>query len=111
MNDRPVTKYLRCVKEEVCASGTEVWFDLGIELLEQKDVAALNMIKSDATKSLSERCSEMFKLWRERQTDASWRRLIIAMRKIRMDNLATDVEKSLARWEVARVDQQLLQEG
>ena len=111
MDNRPITKYLRHVKEEVCASGPEVWLDLGIELLDQKDVSSLYAIKSDATKSLSERCSEMFKLWHERQPDASWRRLIIAVRKIRMDNLANDVEKLLARWEVAGVDQQVLQEG
>ena len=112
MDDRPITKYLRYyVKQEICASGPEVWLDLGIELLDQKDVSSLYAIKSDATKSLSERCSEMFKLWHERQPDASWRRLIIAMRKIRMDNLANDVQKLLARWEIAGVDQQLLQEG
>ena len=111
VDDYPITKYLRHVREEVCTSGSEVWLDLGIELLDQKDVASLNAIKSDATKPLSERCSEMFKLWRERQPNASWRRLIIAMRRIRMDNLANDVEKLLARWEVAGVDQQVLQEG
>ena len=79
-------------KKRFLASGPEVWFDLGIELLEQKDVAALNTIRSDATKSLIERCSEMFKVWLERQPRASWRHLITAMKKIHVNNLACDVE-------------------
>ena len=95
VDDRPKTRYLnRHVVEEVCASGSEAWLRLGNELFDQKDVAALNVIKSDIPES-TKRCSEMFKLWLERQPDASWRRLIIALRNIHMDCLASDVEKLL----------------
>ena len=95
MDDRPGMKYInRYVKERVCASGSEVWLLLGTELLNEKDTEALYRIKSDATEC-SVRCSEMFKLWLERQTGASWRCLLLAMRQIHMDNLAFDIEKLL----------------
>ena len=112
MNDRPETKYLnRYVIEEVCASGPEAWSRLGNELLEEKDAAALNVIKSNVTGSTM-RCAEMFRLWLERQPDASWRRLITAMKNIHMHTLASDVEKLLASKEAVTVDQrQILQEG
>ena len=112
VDNRPELKHLRNVKEDVCASGPQVWFDLGIELLDQKDVAALNTIKSDVNKSLSQRCSEMFKLWLERQPDASWRHLIIALKKIRMDKLASNVERLLASESgITTVGHQVSQEG
>lgn len=112
MDDRPETKYLnRYVIEEVCASGPEAWSRLGNELLEEKGAAALNVIKSNVTESTM-RCAEMFRLWLERQPDASWRRLITAMKKIRMHTLASDVEELLASKEAVTVDQrQILQEG
>ena len=95
VDDRPEMKYInRYVKERVCATGSEAWLLLGTELLNEKDTEALYMIKSDATEC-SVRCLEMFKLWLERQTRASWRCLLLAMRQIRMDNLAFDIEKLL----------------
>lgn len=112
MDDRPELRYLRYVKEKVCASGPEVWFDLGTELLDQKYVADLNAIKYDVAKrATNERCSDMFNVWLERQPKASWRRLITAMKKISMNSLASDVEKMLISEEVATVDQQVMQEG
>ena len=111
MDDRPDLRHLKYVKEGVCAFGPEVWFDLGIELLDQKYVTELNTIRFDVTKRPRERCSEMFEVWLERQPRASWRRLITALKKIHMNNLASDVEKMLINEEVATVDQQVMQEG
>lgn len=115
MGDRPEMRYLnKHVKEGVCASGSEVWLDLGFQLLDQKDVPALNAIESDVTEC-SARCSKMFKLWLERQPGASWRRLITAMKETRMDSLASDVERSLlleqTSKETATVDQQVWRQG
>ena len=111
MDDKPEIKYLnRHVVEQVCGSGPEAWLRLGNELLDQKHVAALNVIKCDVTESTM-RCSEMFKLWIQRQPRASWRHLIIAMKEIHMENLASAVEKLLVNEEDATVDQQVVQEG
>lgn len=93
MNDRPTVKYInKYIKERVCAAGPDVWLDLGVELLQEKDVPALQMIKSDKT-DCSGRCSEMFKLWLQRQPQASWGLLIKALYEIRMDTLAFDIMK------------------
>jgi len=55
------------------------------------------------------RCSEMFKLWLERRPEASWRHLINAIRRIRLDNLASDIERLFVTEEISTVDQPVLQ--
>ena len=73
VDDQPEIRYLnRHVVEEVCGSGPQAWLRLGNELLDQKHVAALNVIKSDVTESTMW-CSEVFKLWIQRQPRASCR--------------------------------------
>ena len=95
VDDRPEMKYInRYVKETVCAAGGEKWLLLGTELLNEKDTEALYTIKSSVT-DCSVRCLEMFKLWLERQTRASWRCLITAMKQIHMNKLAFDIENLL----------------
>ena len=97
MDDRPEMKYInKHVAEEVCAFGSDAWLSLGIELLaDKKDVAALYVIQSDKTEC-SACCSKMFKLWLDRQPEASWRCLIKALKEIRINNLASDIEKWLS---------------
>ena len=96
VDDRPEIKYLnRHVKENICAAGPEVWLDLGVELLQQEDVAALKTIKSNIS-DCTVRCSEMFQLWLERQPEASWRKLIGALKQIRQDDLAFNIEDLLS---------------
>ena len=96
VDDRPEMIYInRYVNEKVCASGPETWLQLGIEMLDKKDVEALYAIKSDVSET-STRCSKMFRIWLERQPEASWRRLIMALKEIRMNKLAADVEKLLS---------------
>ena len=111
MDDRPEIKYLnRHIVEKVCISGPEVWLHLGIQLLDKKDLLALNVIESDVT-NLRERCVKMFELWLEIQPHASWRKLISAMKNIHMYNLALDVEKLFTNEKPAVVDHQVFQEG
>jgi len=81
-------------------------------LLDEKDEAALKMIKYNATES-STCCSRMFDLWLTRRPEASWRHLINAVRRIRLENLASDIERLFVTGEtseeVATVDQPVLQ--
>jgi len=114
VDDRPEVKYInRHVIEKIYAAGPEVWLKLGIELLEEKDVPALQAIKSNVTAECSTRCSEMFKLWLERRPEASWRHLINATRRINLGTLASDIEKLFITGktskEVATVDRPVLQ--
>ena len=96
VDDRPEEKYFnRHVKETICAAGPEVWRDLGVQLLQEKDIIALDMIKNSKAE-LAVRCSEMFKLWLKRQPKASWRDLIEALKQIHQNKLAFDAEGLLS---------------
>ena len=96
VDDRPEVRYLkRHVEESVCAAGPQKWFKLGVELLQEKDVEALEAIKH-SNPELTERCSEMFKLWLNRQPEANWRNLIDALKHIDQNKLAFDVENLLS---------------
>ena len=114
MDDRPEIKYLNeHVKQRVCASGSEKWFELGTELLDKKHIAALSAVKSDVTECTA-RCSKMFELWLERQPEASWRHLIRALQQIHMNTLASDIEKLFSieqKSEVVTTTEQILQSG
>ena len=96
MDDRPEEKYFNIhVKKNICAAGPEVWRDLGVQLLQEKDIIALDMIKNNKAE-LAVCCSEMFKLWLESQPKASWRNLIHALNQINLNKLAFDVEGLLS---------------
>ena len=97
VDDHPEVKYLnRHVKESICAAGPEVWLDLGVELLQQKDVIALKAIKNAHKSELAMCCSEMFELWLERQPKATWRNLIDALKQIHQNKLAFNIEDLLS---------------
>ena len=96
MDDRPEEKYFnRHVKDNICAAGPEVWRDLGVQLLQEKDIKALDMIRNNKA-NLAVCCSEMFRLWLGRQPKASWRKLIDALKQIHLNQLAFDVEGLLS---------------
>ena len=90
----PKVKYLnRYVRDKVCASEPKKWEDLGKELLDDDDIPALVA----KTRNMDEKqcCSEMFKLWLERQPKATWRQLIDALLVLKLNRLAYDVENLL----------------
>ena len=64
---------------------------MGIELLDDDDVKTLD---ARAPQGLDEKeCySVMFKLWRERQPHGTWRQLIKALYKLKLNRVAEDVE-------------------
>ena len=93
-NNRPTLKLLnKLVKRSV----TTKWYDLGVELLAEEDVQALDEIQRNNPRDVSTCCTKMFQLWLERQPDASWRQLIQALREpnIEMNELANTIEQKL----------------
>ena len=110
VNDQPELKYInRHVKENICAAGSEVWLELGIELLQKDDIAALKIIKNNVS-DCSVRCSDMFKLWLQRQPSPSWRHLLTALKHIRQNNLASTIEKLLSVEQVSEEIDQILRD-
>ena len=115
MDDRPEMKYInRYVSKEICASGPGMWLQLGTELLDATYVAALYAIKSDITEC-STCCSEMFRLWLEREPEANWRDLITALKQISLNRLASDTEGLLSLEPTSkgasRIDQEVMKDG
>ena len=82
VDDPPEVKYINThVRKPISTAGPEVWLDLGIELLQNEDVAELRRIKNSIS-DYNLCCSEMFKLWLEREPTGSWRNLIDALKQI-----------------------------
>ena len=72
------------------------WLDLGLELLEQEDEGKLVEIKNNNPNNTSECCREMFQLWLEKYSnDATWLRLIQALREVNLKTLADKIEGML----------------
>ena len=59
----------------------------------QESVDRLNVIKTK--KDVTQCCSAMFSLWRERQPKASWNQLIEAMKEVKLDTLADGIKMLL----------------
>ena len=97
--DRPDIKFLNCyVRSHICGAcdfNSELWKDLGIELMGQAGVNDLNIISANKRGDVIQCCSSMFSLWLERQPEASWKQLIMALIKIQLNHLASEIKKSL----------------
>ena len=100
VEDRPNISYLNShVRSHICgacALNSEIWKDLGLELLGQDStsVADLNTISVN-NRDVVGCCSSLFSLWLQRQPEASWKQLIDALIKIKLNLLASEIKKSL----------------
>ena len=68
-----------------CTYQSDVWRDLGIELLQQDGIAGLDVIKTNNTDDVTKCCSKMLSLWLQRQTEASWNQLIEAIVQVKLN--------------------------
>ena len=91
---RPTVRFLnRYVRDSVGLK----WHDLGIELLDSKDVDKLDIIEADHPSDHEKCCAKMLKLWLKKQPSASWNQMIEALRQpdIELETLATKIEGML----------------
>ena len=93
--DKYLNKYVRGKVCGACASSPDIWRDLGIELMGQQSVTTLDEIKVNKGGNVTLCCSAMFDLWRQRQPKANWSQLISALKEIKLEALADDIEKLL----------------
>ena len=77
----------------------------------EDSVADLNTISANNRGDVIQCCSSMFSLWLERQPDASWKQLIEALTKIKLNQLASKIEKLLISTERQQNSQERLTEG
>ena len=69
------------------------WYDVGLALgLNYETVE--NIDKQDT----SECCKELFKLWLKTSDSASWNHLIKAVKSIKLDKIAENIEQKFLQW-------------
>ena len=87
----PTLKQLNKLKQ----SFTFKWYDLGIELLDTKDLPKLDEIQKDCPGDVSTCCTKLFKLWLDKQPEASWEQLIEGLRGIDLNEVANATKLEL----------------
>ena len=75
------------VRSEVAAK----WHDLGVQLLSDKYVRQLEIIRENNPTEVEARCTAMFEYWLQVETTANWSKLIKALREINQHNLAKNI--------------------
>ena len=86
-------KYLnRYIRQSIRAR----WYDLGLELLGDDGIEALNKIKCDNKNDYRICCTEMFQLWLKKQPKAPWKQLIESLRQpsVNLKELANQIEQA-----------------
>ena len=84
-------------KHVVPLVGTK-WYYLGLELLETKYKIELNVIE-EYYRNVRVCCKKMFSIWLNTDELASWDKLIIALRNVQLNYVASDIERLLLQGE------------
>ena len=71
------------------------WYDIGLKLL--NDYAKLDVMEKDNPGKSEECCTEMFKIWLERNPDASWNQLITVLEGIELNTAAKNIKSYLCK--------------
>ena len=92
-NDKPTMKNL---SNSVVPKVGLKWYMLGFQLLDQQYVATLRTIKADR-KNPEDSCIEMFDEWLTTDGDATWNKLIDALKSpiVNLNSLANQLQKML----------------
>ena len=73
------------------------WYELGVELLDEGEEHKLKTIKSDHKNDAIKCCFEMFCLWLDSHTDATWQKIFEALKSpgVGLASLVPNLEKKL----------------
>ena len=71
------------------------WYQLGVLLLDANRENELNIIETDTKNDAKTCCRKMFSKWLNIDEQASWDKLIRALRYIQLNNVASDIEQML----------------
>ena len=85
----PALKHLQVFRKHI----GDHWFDLGVELLDDRDVGELDTIKQNFPHNTKKCCTEMFQLWLSRCISASWEDLTYALQAIELYHVADKVSQ------------------
>ena len=71
---------LRDLKRYIIPNVCNVWYNLGLELFDDRDIAHLDIIKANNPNDSETCCREMFEKWLQIKSDkATWKELIDAL--------------------------------
>ena len=91
------TPTIRLLNNHVRGDIAPRWYDLGIQLLNEEQCAKLNIIKDNHPQDAEKCCTEMFEYWLRVDVDASWNKLITALKMIDEIALAEKIETDVLR--------------
>ena len=101
----PLTRYsrpsMRDLNKHVIPLVATKWYDLGLELLETQDERELEIIDTNYRNDVVTCCRKMFSKWLEKKS--SWDQLIQAVKNIKLNNVANDIEQLLLQGEYVTV--------
>ena len=74
------------------------WYELGLELLDEKEEHELNNIKSNYGSDVKKCCLEMFLLWLNANSDADWWQIVEALKSpgVELSATAAELERKLS---------------
>ena len=73
------------------------WHELGIELYKDADVSRLDTIQRQCPGDFTKACTEMLSYWRETYGNATWNRLIKALKApgLQLNAIALDIKRDV----------------
>ena len=92
--DRPSHKLLQ---QYVINKIAKYWHTLGKMLLKEESVHVLQNIEQNYPRDVQRCCSEMFECWLRIDTEATWDKLITALKEINQYQLAAKIEKDVLK--------------
>lgn len=94
-----LNRHIKIQLTAACEQNSEVWKDLGVELLpdEERSVAQVRTISANSHGDINKCCASLFSKWLEMVPNASWRQLIKALNSkvINLHHLAMEIERKL----------------
>ena len=94
VSDRPP---LRDLANFVVPQASARWYNLGLQLLDPRDEGVLHSMKTQASKSPEEQCTEVFNHWLTTKKNPTWNKLIGSLKSpaVNLPNVAITIEEML----------------
>ena len=75
------------------------WYELGAELLDEKEEHTLSTIEINYSRDANKCCFEMFRRWLQTDVNATWSRIVEALESpgINLASLATDLRELIGK--------------
>ena len=93
--DKPTVKSLMKYRGKISPH----WYDLGIQLLQEKYFDKLKVIQKNSPHDVESSCSKMLECWLDVDPKANWNMLIDALKEIGQNALADQIKQEILKGE------------